>query len=235
MLVPARVVLEATLREVVAIGVTSVASLGSLELDQLSLRLPETEIRVASEMQRHAQRGHFVVGRLLVRSLAAKVMGMNACELVIDVEQRGRPVVANAPFPLFVSIAHSENVVVAAAARRRVGVDVERVAAHRHPGIFRRVCSSRELRLLARTAHGDRDRAFVSIWSRKEAYGKALGVGLDYDLRAVSVGPKGAKVRGAAGVWRVRDFDAIEGYVIAAAAPGRTWRAAVDIVGWRDL
>ena len=223
------------MRELVTIGVTSVASLGPRDLDRLSLRLPEPETQTAAQMQRHAQRGHFVVGRLLVRSLAAKVTGIDARELAIHVEQQGRPVVANAPFPLFVSIAHSENVVVAAAARCRVGVDVERVTAHRHPGIFRRVCSSRELRLLARTADGDRDRAFVSIWSRKEAYGKALGVGLDYDLRAVSVGPKGAKVRGGEGVWRVRDFDAIEGYVIAAAAPGRTWRAALDVVGWRDL
>lgn len=223
------------MREVVTIGATSVTSLGPLELDRLSLRLPEPEIQTAAEMRRHAQRAHFVVGRLLVRSLAARVAGMNAGELVIDIEERGRPVVANAPFSLFVSIAHSDGVVVAAAARRRVGVDVERVTAHRHPGIFRRVCSSRELRLLQRTADGDRDRAFVSIWSRKEAYGKALGVGLDYDLRAVSVGPKGAKVRGGAGVWRVREFDAIEGYVIAAAAPGRTWRAALDVVGWRDL
>lgn len=223
------------MREVVTIGATAVASMGPLEVDRLSTRLPEAEMQAAAQMQGGARRAHFVVGRLLVRSLAARVAGMNASELLIDIDERGRPLVANAPFQLFVSIAHSENVVVAAAARRRVGVDVERVTADRHPGIFRRVCSQRELRLLARTADADRDRAFVAIWSRKEAYGKALGVGLDYDLRAVSVGPTGAKVRGGAGVWRVRDFDAIEGYVIAAAAPGRSWRGALDVVDWRDL
>jgi len=67
----------------------------------------------------------------------------------------------------------------------------------------------------------------MRIWTRKEAYGKALGVGLDFRLRTVTVGPQGARVRGVTGRWVVTDVDL--GPDIAAALVTQGRRPNIDI------
>ena len=69
-----------------------------------------------------------------------------------------------------------------------------------------RICSSAELARLEALDPTARDRQFIAIWTRKEAYGKALGVGLSYDLRAVTAGPTESKIQGVDGDWFVTDL-----------------------------
>ncbi len=83
----------------------------------------------------------------------------------------------------FVSFAHSDRLAVCALSHAgRVGVDVEpldrRVA--RADDIAARCFSDGERAFL--DAAPDRDRAFLTIWTRKEALGKALGTGLNADV-----------------------------------------------------
>jgi 4'-phosphopantetheinyl transferase len=222
------------MRTTVSLVATSIASLDVLELDRLSQRLPLNERQRASELAGSA-RARFVVGRLLARRLVSGHASVHPAAVVLDVDPRGRPVVVGVP--LFVSIAHGGGYVMAAAASRPIGVDVEELTgAARHAGLERRVCSDRELRRLERI--GDvaaRRRGFMSIWTRKEAYGKALGVGLDFTLRAVTVGPKGSRIRGGPGVWSVRDVDLDAGYAAAVVARGRRWRVAASVLELCDL
>jgi hypothetical protein len=79
-----------------------------------------------------------------------------------------------------ISFAHSDRLALCALSTKgRVGVDVEpldrRIA--RAEDIAARYFSDGEQALLARA--NDRDRAFLGIWTRKEALGKALGTGLN--------------------------------------------------------
>ena len=86
---------------------------------------------------------------------------------------------------LAISFAHSEPLSVCAVTRGcRVGVDVERLDRTVHlpksaPSIF----SPREIALL--DAADDRTEAFLRIWTRKEALGKALGTGLHDTVAAL--------------------------------------------------
>ena len=68
-------------------------------------------------------------------------------------------------------------VIACALSREAVGVDVQPL--HRYDGKFRRILSEEERRWIE---EADSDRRFTEIWTRKEAYGKALGVGLGYEL-----------------------------------------------------
>jgi 4'-phosphopantetheinyl transferase len=69
--------------------------------------------------------------------------------------------------------------------------------------------------------NSDRERAFMAVWARKEAYGKALGVGIGFELRAVTVGPTGRRVRGVPGRWQVAELDVAPDYAGAVVTAGR--------------
>lgn len=79
-----------------------------------------------------------------------------------------------------ISFAHSDRLALCALSTKgRVGVDVEPLDRRitRADDIAARYFSDGEQALLARA--NDRDRAFLGIWTRKEALGKALGTGLN--------------------------------------------------------
>ena len=86
---------------------------------------------------------------------------------------------------LGISLAHSEPFSVCAVTRGcRVGVDIERLdravrLSRSTPPLF----SPREVALLE--AADDRNEAFLRIWTRKEALGKALGTGLHNTVDAL--------------------------------------------------
>jgi len=63
------------------------------------------------------------------------------------------------------------------------------------------------------------------VWSRKEAYGKALGRGIAFPMRSVTVGPHGSRILGGAGDWQVRDLELGPSYAAAVVAQGDGWEA----------
>lgn len=89
------------------------------------------------------------------------------------------------------NLSHAGNWVVCVAARgARVGVDVEQLGPL-DPGIFPLCLAPAEQEALLARSPADRPAAFLSAWTAKEAYLKALGTGLAVPLTslAVSGGP----------------------------------------------
>ena len=198
-------------------------------LSRLVGRLPGDERQRAAGFRHDADRARFVYGRLLLRYLAARDLRDSPSDvdaIGIGVEEGGRPFVVEPPVPIFVSLAHSGRYVAAAAGRRPVGIDVEEWRG-RPPraGLAERVCSPFELRRLDALGGEARERAFMAIWARKEAYGKALGVGLGFGMRSVTIGPDGSRPRGAAGHWWVTDLALDPDYAAALVVAGGRVRA----------
>lgn len=186
---------------------TSISDVDEPALSVLLERLPATEQQRADRFRHDADRARYVVGRSLLRQLAARTFGANPDGIRLDAEPAGRPIVVDPPYPVFISLAHSGRHVAAALARRPTGIDVEELPRRaQEPGVIERVCSPEELRDLNRLPDGARDRAFMAIWARKEAYGKAIGVGLAFGMKDVTVGVAGSKIRGAPGRWKVSDL-----------------------------
>lgn len=89
---------------------------------------------------------------------------------------------------VFYNITHSGKTVAVAAAGAPVGVDVEnRRSVSRR--VAERILSEREQLYLRAAA--DHDMAFLQLWTLKECYGKALGIGLLYPLKQVEFIPQG--------------------------------------------
>jgi 4'-phosphopantetheinyl transferase len=84
---------------------------------------------------------------------------------------------------------------IAVARDREVGVDVEEVCLEDVEPIVRTVFSPVERAALARLSGPARLEAFYRGWTRKEAFVKALGVGLHADLTAFDVSVDAAQPR----------------------------------------
>lgn len=223
------------MRNVVNVAATSIAGMTADDVDALTQQLTAADQARASATRTVRQRQRFVVGRLLIQALAIRVAGPSASDLVVETDALGRPHITGQQRGLFVSIAHSDDAVVAAVARRPVGIDIECVTRTPRAGLIERVCSVDERRRIDGLADDQRATAFLAIWVRKEAYGKARGTGLDFPLRAVTVDPLRPRIIGVDGVWLARGVDALPGYLTAVAARGRRWRLKLDVVGCRDL
>jgi 4'-phosphopantetheinyl transferase len=215
-------------RPSVVVARTEIPASGDL-LARLVCLLPDDEKRRAARFRHDDDRARFTIGRLLLRRIIA-----DGGEGRLDYEESGRPIVVEAP--LFVSLAHSGRHVLAARARRPVGVDVESLRAEpAHPGLEARVCSPAEAAALD-ILHGDeRERAFMAIWTRKEAYGKALGVGVGFGLQTVTAGPDGSRIRGAAGRWWVGDLDLGDADSAALVVRGRQPKVTLTAVDAASL
>jgi len=198
----------------VAVAYTRVPDACGTALPRLVERLPAAEQDRAARFRLDDDRARFTFGRLLLRQL---IGGRGS----LDIEESGRPIVVGSRSPLFVSLTHSGRYVAAALARRPVGIDVEACrGGFASDGLVARVCSPVELSRLDALAGEARDRAFMTIWVRKEAYGKALGVGVGFDLRSVTVGPTGDRAQGVGGRWSIVDLDLDPGYASALVVAG---------------
>ena len=217
--------------DVVTIASSSTEAMSDDELNEASQRLTESERQRARSIRLERPLRAFVVGRLLLRSTVARIAGVPPDEVGIELEPTGRPVLTGALSHYFVSIAHSGYYVVVGIAQRQIGVDVEQLRQSApSPRLMARVCSPEELRLLEGMTEADRAAAFMTVWARKEAYGKAIGRGLDFPLCSVTVGVGESTISGGTDEWRAADVDIDPRYAAAVVAAGVDWHVRLDRV-----
>ena len=141
--------------------------------------------------------------RLLLRALAAAVLGAPCDAVEAARDARGRPLIA-APCPLHASIARSAGWAAVAVAPHPVGVDLE----HARPAAplpLDLLEPAERLQVLDARCDDARAERFARLWTSREAYLKATGEGLsDPGAVAARLTPDGgARVEGAAGAARV--------------------------------
>jgi 4'-phosphopantetheinyl transferase len=117
-------------------------------------------------------------------------------------------------------VSHCDDVAVYAISRgREVGIDVEAIRAlPGADGIAARCFSPRENEAYVALAPRDKPLAFFKCWTRKEAFVKALGVGLAVRLDQLDVSDSSL---GENGAWRLESFSPLPGFIAAVAShPG---------------
>ncbi|MEZ5661117.1 MAG: 4'-phosphopantetheinyl transferase superfamily protein [Burkholderiaceae bacterium] len=133
----------------------------------------------AARFLRLADRDRFRVGRVALRRCLARRLGADPATLRFQSERFGKPALASAGAPSF-NLSHSGDwVLIAIADTGEIGIDVERVA-DSPPDLedYRRAFSSAELERLANTPPARRATCLARLWTRKEAYLKAVGAGM---------------------------------------------------------
>jgi phosphopantetheinyl transferase len=117
------------------------------------------------------RRAEYLAGRALLRYALERYTGEHASAFRIEVSPAGKPECVAGPA---ISVSHSGEVVVCAVADAAVGVDVETVHPRETRDIAERFFTPAEARWIAE----DPETRFRMLWVLKEAYLKAVGVGI---------------------------------------------------------
>lgn len=156
--------------------------------------LDVTELKRVAAISDPDARAQHAVGRALVRVVGAQACGCQPADVHVAVSDSGGPVLPELP-DLHVNVSHTQRAVVVASVRGApVGVDIEHPAATapRPRRLAQRLFSSTEVRALRVLPEDMLPDWFASVWTIKEAVGKALGVGVVPALSQVVVDTGGA-------------------------------------------
>ncbi len=155
-------------------------------LERLSALLTPEERERAQRFRFAKDRERFVTGRGALRCLAAAYLGREAGGIEIETEPHGKPKLKRCAgeIPLECNVSHSgEMVAMAFAVGRRVGIDVEKIRGDLDwAEIAVRFFRTEELRELRTVPEREQPAEFFRVWTRKEAFAKALGLGLGFAL-----------------------------------------------------
>jgi 4'-phosphopantetheinyl transferase len=178
----------------------------------------------------------YLVGRAAVRTLLGRLSGAPASDLRFEYNAFGKPSLAAGTEPQFqFNISHSAEIVVIALARgRAIGIDVECIRSNAAiMSIAARYFSANEYKTLTSLDSAMQRGAFFACWTRKEAYLKARGDGLQLPLnRFEVVFAPGEEPRLTANLddsseltrWSLRELDVGQDYKAALAVEGADWQ-----------
>lgn len=203
-------------------------------LSRLWPLLSSDERRRAVRLPGGRARRRFVVCRGSLRMIVGGYVGYHPDALTFDTGPAGKPRLDDrcGPTGLRFSVAHAHGLGLVAVGRgREVGVDVELV----RPGVAyeplaRRVFSRNERRLLESAIETERRKMFYQLWTRKESFLKAVGIGLSVPLDRVDVLADIGMLSPLQGFvpyhqgWSQRDFEPAPHYVASVTGEGRDWR-----------
>jgi 4'-phosphopantetheinyl transferase len=213
------------------IGLPSWPRIWKVHLDQpddshLWHLLSDAERERAQRLASPIEQRRFMVAHAALRSILGKLCGVRAALLGFDAEPAGRPYLAlpGRPPPLDFNLSHSGEwaLVAVAPPEWRVGVDVELIRPDLdYLTIARRLYQPTEVERLLRADPVQRRAEYFQFWSAKEAYVKAIGIGLpgipDVLVNRESGAPQGTVLSLAIpdAVWPVRWLDVAPGYTAA--------------------
>ncbi len=201
-------------------------------LDDCARLLSADENEKARRFKFDVHRSRYVVTRATLRTLLSKYLRKPPSDVSILEGRHGKPEIGSEGEDLEFNLSHSGGLAVFAFGRgRRVGVDIEETGRDvEFRDLAQRFFSEQERAVLRGVPDPDVREAFYECWTRKEAYIKALGLGVTHGLDnfAVAFGP--AAEPGilhsdldpdAARRWSMRSFLPAEGFVGALVAEGR--------------
>jgi len=219
-----------------------VSTFGERESELRDL-LSDDERTRADRFHRSEDRVRYVVAHGLFRTVLGRYLGKapRAVRFTLGAYGKPVPVADGNQLGIGCNLAHAGDVVAIAITRgRAVGIDVEYVADSDFDSIVALCFAPQERRALAALPAHARRAAFFATWTRKEAYVKALGIGIDDRLAAfeVAVGSElpqlysDARDPHASERWNLRDIDVPPGYAgsVAEAAPsGRLRQSYLEV------
>jgi 4'-phosphopantetheinyl transferase len=166
-------------------------AVGPEQLDALSALLDADERQRAGRFSHRPSREQFIVARAVLRTLLGRYLGRAPTAVRFITGPQGKPLLGGGE--LHFNVSHTHGLALfAVTAAGPVGVDVEQVSPHAtHLDMARRFFTPAEADALLALPPGHSGEAFFHVWTRKEAFLKAVGLGLSHGLErfAVSVPP----------------------------------------------
>lgn len=106
--------------------------------------------------------------------------------------EHGKPYLTERP-DIRYNLSHADGIAACIVSDRECGIDCEKVREYR-PLVAKRIFSDSEQALLENTGEADRNLLFFRLWTLKEAFVKALGVGISYPMKTVEFSFNGSEI-----------------------------------------
>jgi 4'-phosphopantetheinyl transferase len=200
------------------------------QLDSMEPVLSKEEAERAARFHFPMDRDRFIAAHAFLRDILSRYLHCRPEDITFSVNKYGKPIVED--HKLEFNLSHSgDYAVIALTPEHRVGADVERIRQGISSTVIaRQYFSEAEVAELQALPLEQREVAFFTCWTRKEAYIKAQGLGLSLALESfdVSLSPhEPAMIRATrpdpqeAGRWTLVSLDIDPQYKAAAAVQGR--------------
>ena len=198
-----------------------------------------------------SHKNHFVMSRNILQNILGRYLNEDPHELLFKYGPFGKPALESSVLrggDVRFNVAHSAGILlIAVSVGRELGVDVERI----QPGflnqrIIEQVFSEQEQVHLYGVTEALRVKRFFEGWTRKEAFLKALGVGLSVQMNRVesmadaeeALGPLMTHQTTHSSEWVVNPLRIDKGYCACLVVEGHGWklkRFQFRIEGMADL
>ena len=207
------------------------------DLAVLQRYLSTSELKKAERFHFHDDQKGYIIGRSILRLLLSQYLQILPAELELRQGEYGKPFLApgcnEAVFDF--NLSHSEGVMLCVISRhRQVGIDIEYITADIDElELADRFFTPQEAALLKTLPAADRLEAFYTLWTVKEAYLKAIGMGVANGLESFDVPysvmeslvlERNEKRAGRWRQWHLRILHTAPGYIAAIAAEGPQWK-----------
>jgi len=146
----------------------------------------------AERFIRQEHRRTYAVSHIVLRLILAQALSCQARDLLFCADKHGKPTLVSESgvSPLQFNLSHSaEKALVAVSTLHPVGADIEQVRRQANLRELAQRFFSQQEQAALENVEGDQAyrRAFYRAWTRKEAFLKAVGVGIVYGLDRFSV------------------------------------------------
>jgi len=156
-------------------------SLSSIPLSALALLNPEEQARARRfHFAKHQRR--FIVARALMRTILGRYLDEDPKRLIFAYNKHGKPELEHFA-EIHFNLSHSgEFFLLAVGQKFPLGIDLEQHSERPYEGLSQANFSQEEHARLMQAPLESRAAVFFVIWSQKEAFMKACGMGLAYPL-----------------------------------------------------
>jgi 4'-phosphopantetheinyl transferase len=205
------------------------------DLEPMVATLPADEQATAARIRAPGRLRHFVLGRVVLRTLLGDYLDRAAATLPFRYLDDGKPVLDDADAGLHFNIAHSGDLILVGLSRTEpLGVDIEQLRpVPQLDAIARTWFTDRERAWLEARPDADRAEAFLLLWTCREALTKAGGQGISRAWRdfEIAMGDAGAAVAAPTSPrWSLFHPPVADGYVATIAMTGEA--PAVQDFDW---
>jgi 4'-phosphopantetheinyl transferase len=158
--------------------------LGDARLDSLISSLSNDEIERSAKFYRHELVQAYQRCRGVLRHILGETLKRRPNQIHFAYGRYGKPVLAEREIEF--NVTHSSNRALIALSHSPIGIDLESLVANIDPvGMAHMVFNNEERASLLGLPFSQQKKFFCSLWTRKEAYAKAIGLGLQIDFKLV--------------------------------------------------
>ncbi|MGQ7947203.1 4'-phosphopantetheinyl transferase family protein [Flavobacterium sp. WC2509] len=153
-----------------------------LKLDLLKFLNLKENIR-AERFHKELDRNRFIIYRSILKFILAAYTKSDIKNIFLAYHSNKKPYLTSHPW-LFFNISHSEDFAFIAISRKKIGIDIEYMAEDfNFTNLLPDVFDDKEILAIQNAV--DKKQAFYTSWTRKEAFVKALGKGIDEDFKYI--------------------------------------------------